>query len=250
MSQVATKTTPLVPATVTPMEILQQAVNGGASIETLEKLMGLQERWERNQARKDFDAAVANAKAEMPVIVKNRRVDFTSPKGRTNYRYEDMAEIARTVDPVLSQHGLSYRFRTTSTPTEPVTVTCILSHRSGHSEENTLSAGRDETGNKNGIQAIGSTVTYLQRYALKAALGLAASDDDDARAVSQVASLSDEDAEKMRDTVRALITETKMPIEKFLAWAKTDSISDISSTDLPDIIAELQERKRKLGAKQ
>lgn len=60
-----------------------------------------------------------------------------------------------------------------------VTVTCIISHRDGHFEENTLSAGRDESGNKNSIQAVGSTLTYLQRMTLKASLGLAASDDDD-----------------------------------------------------------------------
>ena len=49
-------------------------------------------------------------------------------------------------------------------------MTCVVSHRLGHSEENTLTAGRDESGNKNNIQAVGSTITYLQRYTLKAAL--------------------------------------------------------------------------------
>lgn len=165
---------------VTPMRLLEIATQQGADIDKLGKLMDLQERWEKNTARKAFDAAVSAAKAEIPVISKNREVDFTSSKGRTNYRYEDFAEVARTLDPILSRHGLSYRFRTSSAANEPVTVTCILAHRDGHSEENSLSAGRDESGNKNSIQAIGSTITYLQRYALKAALGVAASVDDDA----------------------------------------------------------------------
>lgn len=165
---------------VTPMRLLEIATQQGADIDKLGKLMDLQERWEKNTARKAFDAAVSAAKAEIPVISKNREVDFTSSKGRTNYRYEDFAEVARTLDPILSKHGLSYRFRTSSAANEPVTVTCILAHRDGHSEENSLSAGRDESGNKNSIQAIGSTITYLQRYALKAALGVAASVDDDA----------------------------------------------------------------------
>ena len=164
---------------LTPMDMLNRAVSQGASIEVLEKLMTLQERWEANQARKSFDEAMAAAKAEIPVIVKNRTVDFTSAKGRTHYRHEDLAEIARTVTPILAKHGLSYRYRTSSAPNEPVTVTCIVSHRGGHAEENTLAAGRDESGNKNSIQAIGSTITYLQRMTLKAALGLAASEDDD-----------------------------------------------------------------------
>jgi hypothetical protein len=37
----------------------------------------------------------------------------------------------------------------------------------------------DATGNKNPVQQIGSTVTYLQRYTLLAATGLATSDSDD-----------------------------------------------------------------------
>lgn len=164
---------------LTPMDMLGRAVTAGADIDVLEKLMALQERYEASQGRKAFDNALAAAKAEIPVIFKNRTVDFTSQKGRTHYKHEDLAEIARTVTPILANHGLSYRFRTTSAPNEPVTVTCIVSHRDGHFEENTLSAGRDDSGNKNSIQAVGSTLTYLQRMTLKAALGLAASEDDD-----------------------------------------------------------------------
>lgn len=166
---------------VTPMRLLEIATHQNADIDKLKQLMDLHERWERNEARKAFDAAIAAAKAEIPVIRKNREVDFTSQKGRTHYRYEDLAEIARTVDPILARHGLSYRFKTSSQPNEPVTVTCRVSHRDGHAEENSLSAGRDDSGNKNSIQAVGSTLTYLQRMTLKAALGLAASSDDDGR---------------------------------------------------------------------
>ncbi len=169
---------------ITPMEMLDRAVSNGASIETLEKLMALQERWERNNARRAFDAAMALARAELPIIIKNREVDFTTAKGRTNYVYEDLASIAKAVDPILAKHGLAYRFRTTQDG-GTVTVVCILSHRDGYSEENSLSAARDDSGNKNSIQGVGSTVTYLQRYTLKAGLGLSATKDDDAAATKE-----------------------------------------------------------------
>lgn len=169
-------------AALTPMQILSNALDRGADVASLEKLMELQERWQRNEARKAFDVALSAAKNEMPTIRKTNEVDFTTGKGRTHYKFEDLASIANAVNPILSKFGLSYRYRTSSAPNEPVVVTCVLSHEQGHSEENTLSAGRDDTGNKNSIQAIGSTVTYLQRYTLKAALGLAASQDDDGQA--------------------------------------------------------------------
>ena len=169
---------------LTPMAMLERAITSGASIEIIEKLMNLQERWETRNNRKAFDEAMANAKAEIPTITKNRTVDFTSErtKQRTNYRYEDLEKVASAVGPILSKHGLSYRYRATSNPNEPVTVTCIVSHRAGHFEELTLAAGRDDSGNKNSIQAISSTMTYLQRISLKAALGLAVSNDDDGQA--------------------------------------------------------------------
>ncbi len=179
MEQAVAKHEVMSPAVLTPMDMISTAISRGASIEMIEKLMGLKERQDGIEARKAFDNALADAKAEIPVIFKNRTVDFSSSKGRTHYKHEDLAEIARTVTPILAKHGLSYRYRTTSELNQPVTVTCIVSHRGGHFEENSLSAGRDDSGSKNSIQAVGSTLTYLQRMTLKASLGLAASDDDD-----------------------------------------------------------------------
>ncbi len=86
-------------------------------------------------ARQAFDKALAAAKAKIPVIAKNRQAML----GRQPYRHEDLAEIARTVSPILARQGLSYRFRSHSTD-GLVTVVCVIAHRDGHSEENGLSA--------------------------------------------------------------------------------------------------------------
>jgi len=224
---------------LTPMDMLNRAVSQGASIEVLEKLMTLQERWEANQARKSFDEAMAAAKAEIPVIVKNQTVDFTSAKGRTHYRHEDLAEIARTVTPILAKHGLSYRYRTSSAPNEPVTVTCIVSHRGGHAEENTLAAGRDESGNKNSIQAIGSTITYLQRMTLKAALGLAASEDDDGGASERPDYVSTDQLNRLV----ALADEVGADKEKFCRYLRVGSLAEIPAEKFPHAV-QLLEAKR------
>ena len=230
------------PATVinlTPMDMLERAVSSNAGVEVISKLMDLQDRWQASHARRSFDEAMAAAKAEIPVIMKNREVDFTSPKGRTNYRHEDLAEIARTVDPILTKHGLSYRFRTTSQPNEPVSVTCIVSHRHGHSEENTLSAGRDESGNKNSIQAVASTITYLQRYTLKAALGLAASNDDDGSASEKPAFITSDQLQR----IIALTDEVKADKERFCKYLKIGSLAEILASDF-DHAMNLLEAKR------
>jgi hypothetical protein len=221
----------------TPMEMLSRALSNGAEIAQLKPLMDLQERWEARQARKAFDAALSQAKAEIPVIFKNRQVGFDSKRpgaARTSYRHEDLGEIARTIDPILGKYGLSYRWRTTSNPNEPVQVTCIISHCAGHSEENTLCAGRDDSGNKNSIQAIGSAITYLQRYTLKAALGLSASHDDDGHAAgssddeprSRAGTITSEQALALMQLVQAC-RDPGRALADLLRWSGAQSIPDI-----------------------
>lgn len=229
----------------TPMAMLSQAIEKGVPPETLEKLMALAERWEANQARKAFDAAMAEAKAEMPVIVKNREVDFTGTSGkRTNYRHEDLAGIASLVDPVLAKHGLSYRYRTSSLPNEPVTVTCIVSHRLGHSEENPLSAGRDDSGNKNSVQAVGSTITYLQRYTLKAALGLAVSNDDDGRAISAAKLVTEAEVALLQALILDVGGTKAQPLlNGFLKKFRIGALVDLPATEMQNAIAALNAKR-------
>lgn len=203
-------------------------------IERMEGAFAFYERVRASEARREFERDIAAAKAEIPVILKNRTVDYMSSKGRTHYKYEDLAEIAKMVDPILSKHGISYRFRTKTDA--QISVTCILSHSSGHIEENTLSAPRDESGGKNSIQAIGSTVTYLQRYALKAALGLAASEkDDDGNAACAGETISEDQFNK----IAAALTEKKITPAKFCAVYKIANVGDLPANRFEEALGRL-----------
>lgn len=168
-------------ATPTPMAMLQVAVEKGASVEQLERLMALQERWEANEAKKEFVAAMTQFKESPVIIEKNATVDFASAKGRTHYKHATLANVCDAIGPELSKVGISHRWETEQLENGMIRVTCVLTHARGHSEKVFLQAGRDESGNKNNIQAVGSTVTYLQRYTLLAATGMAVADqrDDD-----------------------------------------------------------------------
>jgi hypothetical protein len=217
-------------AVATPMAMLDRALSSGATPETLEKLLNMQERWEKSQARKAFDTAIAEAKAKLRPVARNR-------EGHNNKRYADFAAVARAVDGILSEHGLSYRFR--STQNEKINVTCILSHRDGHSEETTLSGPADTSGSKNAIQAIGSTLTYLQRYSLMQALGLAASDDDDG-----ALPITDEQAEE----ITKLIADTKSNVTAFLKYIGAPSIADIPASKFAAAKSALEAKKPKQPA--
>lgn len=213
------------------------------SIERVEQAFSFYQKVQANDARRAFDEAMALAKAEIQPITKNRPVSFDMKGGGTKrYKHEDLAGIAQAVDPILAKHGLSYRFRTTSVLNEPVSVTCIVSHRLGYSEENTLHAGRDDSGNKNSIQAIGSTITYLQRYTLKAALGLAAAHDDDGKKADATdAFITDEQVAELT----ALIQETGIDYNKFLEIGKVESLSDLLANDFDAAKKLLLSKKQK-----
>jgi hypothetical protein len=161
----------------TPVELLRIAVSQNADLDKLTKLMDLQERWEKNEARKAFVAAMNAFKTNPPAIVKDKLVSFGSGERQTSYRHATLAQVCSAVTKGLSEHGISHRWKVDQEP-DKIRVTCILTHDLGHSEETTLAGPADTSGAKNAIQAIGSAVTYLQRYTLLAATGLAAADDD------------------------------------------------------------------------
>jgi len=220
------------PTALTPMTMLDRAVASGASIETLERLIALRDRWDASEARKAFNEAVAAVKADIKPVVKNRT-------GHNSKRYADFSAIASAVDPLLAKHGLGYRFLTEQD--QSIKVTCILFHRNGHSEQTTLAGPADTSGNKNAIQAIGSTLTYLQRYSLVQMLGIAVSDDDDGAAGGASEKLSAEDAQNLRDMLKA----KGAPEDKFLKWAKVERIEDIPTAQYDACVTAVQNFKSK-----
>ncbi len=170
---------------ITPQDMIQQAIASGSGVEVMERLLALQERHDAFQARKAFDDAMADLRKTLPKITKSREVDFTGKTGiRTQYRFEDLAEITEALSEPMSAVGLSWRWYTENVQ-GGVKVTCRITHRAGHFEETSLVGPLDASGNKNPIQAIGSAVSYLQRYTIKAAVGIAASHDDDAQEVGK-----------------------------------------------------------------
>lgn len=167
----------IIRAAPTPMDLMQIAVQGGAGVDAIAKLMDLQLRWEANEARRAFEISFAAFKAEAPKLEKNKSASFTAGGKQVAYDWCSLDYIADTLGPILAKHNLSYNWKQDAAE-GVITVTCILRHKDGHSIENTLCGTADDTGAKNKLQAIGSTVSYLRRYTLLGTLGMAAADED------------------------------------------------------------------------
>jgi hypothetical protein len=202
-----------------PAEMIRMAVSGGADLEKLEKLLALQERWEANEAKKSYHLAMSEFKENPPKIEKDKRVNFGS--GKASYSHASLANVVEKITKELSKYGLSASWKTQQNG--QIVVTCKITHVQGHSEETTLSAPSDTSGSKNAIQAIGSTITYLERYTLLAALGLATYDqDDDARAIEV-----DPIDEKQISAIRDYMMTVNADEGKFLAYLGVESLEKL-----------------------
>ncbi|MGZ3235754.1 MAG: ERF family protein [Burkholderiaceae bacterium] len=167
-------------AVATPANLLQIAVQRGANMEELQKLMDLQERYEANQARKAYVDDMAKFKENPPEIFKDKAVGYTNKDGTfTGYKHASIGNVTTSIVEGLAKHGFAHRWDTEQVDGGQIVVTCIITHRLGHSEKTTLQASRDDSGKKNNIQQMSSTITYLQRYTLLAATGLATQDQED-----------------------------------------------------------------------
>lgn len=166
-------------ANPTPSYLLQMAVQQGADLDKLERLMALQERWEANEARKAYTLAMNEFKATPIEILKRKLVGYkTKQGGVVGYSHAELSDVTEAIGPAMAKHQLSYRWNVAQA-NGLITVECIVTHSLGHSEKISMSAPPDTSGQKNAIQQTASAVTYLQRYTLLAITGMSTKGMDD-----------------------------------------------------------------------
>lgn len=196
---------------VTPMEMLATAISQNADLAKLEKLMELEERWQKAQAKRAYVAAFAAFKKNMPDVIK----DMLNKQYGSDY--SSLANLVNTTNRALGEFGLNARWKLDQS--DGIKVTCILSHVDGHSEEVELKGPPDTSGQKNALQQIKSTLTYLEGATFQAITGVvarSASTDDDGNGAGKkpqadapegydtwkadMAALADEGTEKLQAT--------------------------------------------------
>jgi hypothetical protein len=203
----------------TPMEMIAQVLEMG-DLDKLDRMMDLQLRWEKNEARKAFLEAKAAFKLEAPTVVKDKK--------NTQYKstYSSIGNLVGSVNAALAKHGLDASWEIEQG--EKVTITCVLAHVLGHSERVSMSAPPDTSGQKNPIQQIKSTITYLKVATYEAVTGIATEEgnrDDDGNAANDGPITKDqaEELAKLADSVGA-------DKAKFCAYFRIDSFADIQAS--------------------
>lgn len=158
--------------------------------ETADKVLSFLERLDATRARKAYAAAMVRLKRDLPAVLKKtKRV----PLGGGGYNHATLDGIVEAIRPILSEHGFDFTWQSVPVEGKGIAIKCRITHAAGHSEEFVTPAAPPDTGpGRNSVQAIGSTMTYLARYSLVLALGLATGDAPDP---------DDRPAEQAPDTV-------------------------------------------------
>ena len=158
-------------AATSPTRLIEMAISQNADVDKLERLMDMQERWERREAEKAFNRAMSEFQSICPRIVKSKQGH--------GYKYATLGDIQAQIKDTARQCGISWRWETKEQSDDRLTVKCIITHVDGHHEE-TESTTYIEQPNKmqSRTQMVGVATTYAQRYSLIGALGVSTADED------------------------------------------------------------------------
>lgn len=225
--------------TMSPMDMIAMAVERGTSIDELNKLWDIAEKVRQQQAASAYVQAMNLFKQDPPTIEKTRTANVDKKNGggfSHAYKYANLADVCGAVVRALAAVNISHSW-TTLQKDGAVAVTCTLTHEQGHSTSTMLAASLDTTGSKNNLQALGSTVSYLERYTLLAACGLAVDDEQD----NDGASAEDRaELQQLAGEMRAGVVTPVMPL-----LAQAQAAADKGHMALGDFLRSLDVAQRR-----
>lgn len=221
----------------------RMSLNPDMPVEKIERMLDMHERMQKEASRKAYHAGLALLQADLPTVVALGRItgeDKGTGNKITRSKYAKWEDVNEAIRPSLCKHGFALSFRITQPQPDRVSVTAVLSHRDGHSEETSLHLPNDPSGGKNNVQAWGSSVSYGKRYTAFAMLNIAArGEDDDAQKAGSGELISEKQYKELAD----LITETGTILDKFLASGNVESLSDIPASQFEAAKAKLLVKK-------
>lgn len=203
------------------------ALDPAIDIAKLEKMLDMQERILNRNAKQAFMADFATMQAELPEIAERG-------ESHNKQKYATLEDINEAVKPILQKHGFGVSFRVKQNG--HIIVTGILSHREGHSEETEMMLPADNSGSKNAVQAIGSTVSYGKRYVLCALLNISTRKEDDD---GNGGAVSNEQAVE----IDLLMRKVKADKARFLKFMGVEDVRDIRACDYQKAMNSLNSKK-------
>lgn len=234
-----------------PNAVLLMAMQKDYTPELIEKMMDLQDRHEKNEARKAFYAAVANFKENIPPVVKDKINKHTN-----NSPYASAGNLMGTMNPILAKSGLSVNYKIDDkTNPELITVGAVLSHAAGHSDTVEMSSPPDMKGaqgtvNKTEIHGRLSTLTYLMKATFSAVVGFAAMDskfDDDGNLAGGTVEefITKDQAKDLNALIESCGDKAIWTVDKILKLNQIDSLDDLPAKEVKKVMKWINDTVKK-----
>lgn len=225
---------PIVPVSESAaiFQIIERAARDpNVDIDKMQRLMEMHDKVQATRAKTAYAAAFAEMQPNLPEIPKHG-------KGHGSITYALWEDVNELIKPVLAAHGFGISFRC-GRDGNGITVTAVLAHREGHSEETMMLLPIDTSGSKNPVQAVGSSTQYGKRYTAAALLNLTSRDeDDDGKAAGGDGPISD----AQRDTLLALIAEVGADVVRFCAYFKIEGVADLPASQYERAVKSLEKK--------
>lgn len=226
------------PESATILELIgRMSSDQSVDVAKVEKLVDLYMRVTANTARQEYAAALADMQPQLPLIAE--RGGIKDRNDNVQSRYALWEDIVSAITPILSEHGFALSFRTQN-EANMVSVTGVLSHRAGHSEETTLALPIDTSGSKNAVQSVGSSTSYGKRYTAGALLNLRTGDIDDDGASGGKPTLSEEQVANLDALLSEIGGDAKA---RYLRYAKVKSLDQILACNYADAVKVIEKRR-------
>ncbi len=236
------------------MELIMRAVKDpDCDPAKMAQLLELSRQIRSDDAKAAYTRALVALKPLLPIIDRKGRINIHEKgKEKTDqYLIQSTAyalweDIDAAITPLLASHGFVLTFRCGAGAEGRITVTGVLSHEQGHSEETTMTLPLDTSGSKNNVQAVGSSTSYGKRYTASLLLNLRTKgEDDDGRKGGDPGVVTDEQAERILE----LLTKDKADVQKFCTYMKIASIVELPAKEYSRAIEVINTRSQKAAAK-
>jgi hypothetical protein len=220
------------------LEVIARAVSDPrVDIEKMERLLAMQERVIADQRKAAYAAAMSRLAPKLPQI---DRLGI-SHHGITYAQLEDIDTVIR---PLYSAEGFALSFDSKKTDKGELRVIGKCTHAEGHSEIKEIELSIDQSGSKNGAQAIVSTISYGRRALTTMFFNLVTKKQDTDANVDEV--ITEDQAKDIRTMLVDMKSDEKIFLELI---AGVNSIEQIPKRDYKRIMAALDAKRRVLESR-
>lgn len=199
------------------------------------QLLELSRQVRADDAKAAYTRALVVMKPMLPIIDRKGRI-VIHEKGKEKIKANEIQstpyalweDIDAAITPLLASHGFVLTFRCGAGAEGRITVTGVLSHEQGHSEETTMTLPLDTSGSKNNVQAVGSSTSYGKRYTASLLLNLRTKgEDDDGKAGGDPPTITDDNLHTLQGLIDAYAEQGASAV-KLCEYFKAEALPELT----------------------